>query len=328
MRTFRCVVIGCGRMGQMHSHRLAADPRATLAGFFDADRQIAMNLRDRLAPEAGVFESVESALAHSRADAAVICTPTSAHASQVECAASHDLHVLCEKPLAANRSEILRLMELATSRSELHFMLAYQRRFWAVYQRMKTEIESGEWGRIVSVVSVNAERWQQTIHGTWRDSPQVNFGGYLGDAGSHRLDILFYLTGMQCGRIAACSSKAGSNVEIVTLVNGELGDGGQRRVPLSMSFTGNANSFHEELFIHCEKADLILRDLELFIGRDNELKRIDLPSDHSGRESSRNPITAFLELLGGTSDNTATFDCALPVFDMTTAILDAADSRA
>jgi len=327
MDSLRCVVIGCGRMGLAHAERLAGDARSTLVGFYDSDRETAKQLRDRFVPDAPVFESAEEAFAQSKADAAVICTPTSVHADQVRAAAEHDLHVLCEKPLAATRDEIIGLINLSQSRSNLHFMLGYQRRFWSIYRRLKVEVESGRWGRIVGLTAVNSERWQQTIAGTWRDDPNINFGGYLGDAGSHRLDGLFYVTGLRLGDLSARSTKAGSNVEIVTLVNGELLDDADRAVPFSLSFVGNSNSFHEELFIHCEKADLIVRDFQLFIGRDAEVKQIDLPPEQSGRESTQNPVAGFLDLVTGAAKNISPFECALPVFDMTTAILESAHSR-
>ena len=327
MDSLRCVVIGCGRMGLAHAQRLARDARSTLVGFYDSNRETAKQLRDRLAPDAPVFESAEDAFAQSTADAAVICTPTSVHAAQVRAAAEHDLHVLCEKPLAATRDEIISLIDLSQGRSNLHFMLGYQRRFWSICRRMKQEVASSQWGNVVGVTAVNTERWQQTIAGTWRDDPEINYGGYLGDAGSHRLDNLFYVTALRLGELSARSTKAGSNVEIVTLVNGELLDDSDREVPFSLSFVGNSSTFHEELFIHCEKADLIMRDFQLFIGRDDQVKPIDLPPEESGRQSTLNPVTGFLDLVTGAEKNISPFECALPVFDMTTAILESARSR-
>ena len=168
MKSLRFVVVGCGRMGQAHCERLVTDSRASLAGFFDADSVAAVQLRNRFAPTAPVFDSVEDALTNSDADAAVICTPTSVHAAQVRTAADCNLHVLCEKPLGATRNEILQLIELSQRRTDLHFMLGYQRRFWAIYRRLKEEIASGHWGDITGVTAVNTERWQQAIAGTWR----------------------------------------------------------------------------------------------------------------------------------------------------------------
>ena len=75
-----------------------------------------------------------------------------------------------------------------------------------------------------------------------------------------------------------------------------------------------------------EKADLIVRDFQLFIGRENKVERIDLPPEQSGRQSVQNPISGFLDLLTGAGENISPFECAIPVFDMTSAILDSAES--
>jgi predicted dehydrogenase len=308
-------------MGLAHSARLANHPDATLVGFFDPANDAASDLRDRFAPDAVVATSFEELL-KLEADAVVIGTPTTAHREQVEAAASRGWHVLCEKPLAENRVAIDGLRDLAARHSDQHFQLGYQRRFWTPYVRMKSEIESGEHGPVQAVVSVSAERWQQTIAETWRDDPEINFGGFLGDAGSHKIDMLFYVTGLAPESIFAISSRAGSHVEILTGVTGTFSNGAS----LTMSQTGNANSFCEELFVHCERADLILRDGKLWLGRDNQQTLIETPTNEYGYESIRNPVSGFLDLLSGRADNVAPFECARPVFDLTAAILKSAST--
>lgn len=322
MSPFRFVIVGCGRMGLAHSGRLASHSDAELVGFFDADADAAKRLRDRFAPAATVAGSFDELLKLD-ADAVVIGTPTTLHREQVEAAAARGWHVLCEKPLAESRTAIDALCELAAERSDLHFQLGYQRRFWTPYCRMKAEVESGEHGAIRAVTSVSAERWQQTIAGTWRDDPETNFGGFLGDAGSHKIDILFYVTGLAAESVFAISSRAGSRVEILTSVSGTLSSG----ATLTMSQTGLANSFCEELFVHCEHADLILRDGKLWIGRGNALTQIETPPDEFGSESIRNPVSGFLDLLRGRTENVAPFSCAKLVFDLTTAILESAGTK-
>ena len=322
MNPFRFVIVGCCRMGLAHSARLASHPEATLVGFFDPDIEASRELQRRFAPDAEVADSFEDLL-QIEADAVVIATPTTEHREQVQAAAERGWHVLCEKPLAESRSSIDVLCELAENRPDLHFQLGYQRRFWTPYCRMKAEIESGSHGNVRAVVSVSAEKWQQTIADTWRDDPEINFGGFLGDAGSHKIDMLFYVTGLAAQSVFAVSSQAGSHVEILTSVSGTLSNG----ATLTMSQTGLANSFTEELFVHCEHADLILRDGELWLGCDNERTRIETPPDEFGAASIRNPVSGFLDLLSGRCGNVAPFSCARPVFDLTEAILESASSR-
>ena len=322
MNMFRFVIIGCGRMGFAHSRRLADHAESQLVGFFDPVRAAAVDLRDRFAPSAVVAETFEELL-RLDADAAVIGTPTILHREQVIAAAARGWHVLCEKPLADNRDGINTLCETANRRQDLNFQLGYQRRFWTPYERMKAEIESGRHGAIHAVTSLNAERWQQTISGTWRDQPAINPGGFLGDAGSHKLDILLHVTGLAVKWVFAASDSAGSDVEIVSSVTGRFCNGAL----LTLSLTGHAGSFTEELFVHCERADLILRDGQLWIGRENQQQRIATPPGEAGPASTRNPISGFLELLGGRSGNVAPFAAAGPVFDLTAAILESSRSR-
>ena len=322
MKPFRFVIVGCGRMGLAHTARLASHPEATLAGFFDPDIEASRDLQRRFAPDAPVAGSFEDLL-QVEADAVVIATPTASHCEQVAAAAERDWHVLCEKPLAESRASIDALCQLAENRPELHFQLGYQRRFWTPYCRMKSEIESGNHGEVRAVVSVSAEKWQQTNTETWRDDPGINFGGFLGDAGSHKIDMLFYVTGLVAQSVFAVSTQAGSHVEILTSVSGTLSNG----ATLTMSQTGLANSFAEELFVHCERADLILRDGQLWLGRDNERTLIETPADEYGANSICNPVSGFLDLLRDRSVNVAPISCARSVFDLTEAILKSASSR-
>ena len=309
-------MIGCGRMGVAHSRRLAHDDRAQLIGFFDADESAAVKLRNEYADDATVFSSIDEAFA-AQADAVVVATPTDCHHDQILAALSAGRHVLAEKPLAGTRPEIVRILQLADAHPHLHCVLGYQRRFWRNDRYLREELSSGRWGGLRAVTCVICERWESGIAGTWRDDPTVNYGGFLGDAGSHKIDAMMYITGLKPRRLYAVSQRSSSQVEIVTSVTGML----QGNLPLTMSFTGNAHSYYEELLLHCDDADLILRDDRVLIAQEDEVRPVDLPSDQSGARSVANPISGFLDVLNGVTPNPAPFSCALPVFDVTAAIL-------
>lgn len=318
-RPWRFVVIGCGRMGDAHSRRLANDDRAQLIGLYDADESAAIKLRNQFANDATVFASIDQALA-AEADAVVIATPTDCHHDQVSAALSAGRHVLAEKPLAGTRSEIVRILKVAEAHPHLHCVLGYQRRFWRNDRYLREELSSGKRGRLRAVTCVICERWEAGIVGTWRDDPAVNYGGFLGDAGSHKIDAMMYVTGLQPRRLYAESQRSRSQVEIMTSVTGTL----QGDLPLTMTFIGNAHSYYEELLLHCDAADLILRDERVLIAQNNDVRPVDLPANQSGDRSVANPITGFLDVLNGITSNPAPFSCALPVFDVTAAILQSA----
>ena len=314
----RFAIIGCGRMGRHHSEKMISDGRGEVVAVFDADLAMAERLKSDLWPAASVAVSMSDLASRSGIDAAIICTPTAEHHSQAKVCLERGWHVLCEKPLASNRNQILELIGMATvARSKGQaFSLGYQRRHTSNFRTLRREIQSGKWGKVRAVTSNNVEYWQSSIAGTWRDDPGQNPGGYVIDAGSHKIDILFYLTGLRPKEVFARSQKWGSHVEIVTGVSAILTED----VTVTMGFVGNAQYLGEDLHIHCERADLMLQNEELWIAHAGA--RTPLQAD----EPDSNPVTGLLDsILEGTQDLSPP-ESALPVFDMTQAIMNSGKS--
>jgi predicted dehydrogenase len=315
MTPYRFAVLGCGRMGRLHAGRLQLDARARIVGLYDADPSAAIRLQSELAE--GDSDCVQPNALWSRddVDAVVICTPTSSHYQQaIECR-QRDWAVLCEKPLADTRERTRELIEIVRQ-GTAPFSLAYQRRSWASYRTLRREVRSGRWGAVQSVASYNCERWEQTIAGTWRNDPLINPGGFLGDAGSHKLDALFYGTGLDIAEVFARSNSSHSRVEIVTHVSALTAAG----VPIVMDFVGNAHHLGEDLHVHCEHADLMVRDMQVWIARRNEVEPL------TPLEPDSHPVAMFLDLLEGRAENIAPVECAWPVYEVTAAILESASS--
>lgn len=320
MPILQFAVAGCGRMGQYHARRVTQSGRAAVTAAFDPAPAAVAELSRSLPNDCRAMDSFDDLLRQSDIDALIIATPTTCHREQLLAAAERGWHILCEKPLAGNRADICELMALPDHFPDQHFMLGYQRRHWTVYRRMRDEVRSSQWGQIRAVTQTNSEKWQPTIAGTWRDDPAMNFGGFLGDAGSHKLDIVFFVTGLAPRDVYAVSDQRGSHVDVLTALTARL-DG---NVPFAASFVGCSGTFQESLTIHCESADLILQDWQFWLGRDNQRICLEAGTDGFARESPRSPVDAFLDLLEGIASNEAPLECALPVFDFTAAILESA----
>jgi predicted dehydrogenase len=228
----------------------------------------------------------------------------------------HGVPVLCEKPLADSRERITRLVSEAASGGAL-VSVAYQRRYWATFRTLRREVRSGRHGPVRSITTVNVERWQPTIGGTWRDNPEFNPGGFIGDAGSHKIDMVFFVTGLAPREVFALSDCRGSRVEITTLLTARL----ENDVALSMSFVGDAQHYREDFQIHCAEADLMIRDETVWIARRNHVERV-VPL-----EPESNPNAAFADCLLDGAANDAPPSVALPVWDFTQAVLESARSR-
>jgi predicted dehydrogenase len=296
-------------MGRLHAERIVRDRRGRITCCCDLNREAAVELAARTGSTTRVAGRWDEVAGSNEVDAVVICTPTTEHHDQILAALDHGKHVLCEKPLADSHERIERLISASHS-AVTKTMVAYQRRFWSSIRTLRREVLSGEHGQIRAVVSHSTERWQQTIAGTWRDDPAVNIGGFMGDAGSHKMDLIFHVTGLGLEEVYARSQNCGSKVEVLTSVSAVLSGG----VPLTMDFIGNAQHLGESFSVHCEEADLMLRDNRVWIARHNQVK----PIEHIEPESD--PVTGFIDYLQDGGDNTAPFSSALPVFDFLTAV--------
>jgi predicted dehydrogenase len=315
----RVALIGCGQIGRLHAKRLADDSRARITALIDPVAASREALQTEFAPDAMLFAALEDLPTGAGIDAVVLCTPTGQHFRQVRALRARGWPVLCEKPLADTRDRIVQLIEESASGPLLS--LAYQRRYWPTFRTLRREIHSGRWGAVRAVTVTAMERWQPTIPGTWRDDPHANPGGFVADAGSHKIDMLFFLTGLSPSeatplQVVGFTHNRGCRVPIVATMCGRLGT-----VDLSMTFVGDAQHLREDVHVHCEQADLLLRNNSLWIARDNHHKpMIDL-------EPESDPNRAFLDCLVDGAPNLAPATCALPVWDLTQAILDPAASR-
>jgi len=309
----RLALVGCGRISRLHCERVAADGRATIVALFDPDAAAAQALRRETAAAAEVCPTIDSLLDRTEFDAAVVASPTHLHFEQASAFLDRRIPVLCEKPLARTRREILDLSELS-GKSGIPLSVAYQRRMWATYRVLRRLVRSGEFGPVRAVVSHNVENWQSTISGTWRDDPQMNPGGFIGDAGSHKIDAVFYVTGLNPIEVFARADRCGSRVEITASVAALL----TGHVPLTMDFVGHGQHLGELLSVHCAEADVTLRDGELWLARQGKSERVPIA------EADSNPISAFLDTILEDADNFAPPECALPVFDFTQGLLESA----
>jgi predicted dehydrogenase len=315
LQTAQFAIVGCGQIGRLHAERLRDDPRARIVALFDPDPETVRRVQSEFAPQSRLCSSFEELLATEGLQAVAICTPTSLHFEQVLAARERGLHVLCEKPLADTRERIAALVAAAARGGPL-LSVAYQRRHAALYRTLRREVLSGRWGPVRAVASHNTEHWQQTqaLPGMWRDDPRINPGGFIGDAGSHKIDIVFFTTGLRPLEVFAQSDRCGSQVEINTTVSARLVNG----AALSMSFVGNAHHFWEVLHVACAEADWIVRDGALWLARGNQVEKF------TALEPESQPIAAFLDCLTQGAADAAPAACALPVFNFTHAVLESA----
>ena len=91
---------------QVHGH-----PDAEIAGIYDPSREkMASAIANFGIPPERVFTDLDTCLAATKPDLAIVCAATAAHAAHVERVARHKVNVMVEKPFAASVAEADRMI--------------------------------------------------------------------------------------------------------------------------------------------------------------------------------------------------------------------------
>ena len=134
------------------------------------------------------FEDAQSLL--SQVDAVAICSENLKHADHIEMAAKAGKHILCEKPIAANREQADRIQKAVES-AKITFMTAFPCPFSPTFHRMKSSIASGEIGKVLALSTTN----RGTCPFGWFVERDKSGGGAMIDHVVHVADLLRRLLG-------------------------------------------------------------------------------------------------------------------------------------
>jgi predicted dehydrogenase len=128
-----------------------------------------------------------------------IATPSATHAALGRWALEHDLHVLCEKPVALTRTEAEALASLSGARGKV-LVPCHQYRANPVWRRIRRWLEAGAIGRWhlceISVYRTQADRGSSADALPWRVRKREAGGGVLLDHGTHLLYTVLDLAGV------------------------------------------------------------------------------------------------------------------------------------
>jgi predicted dehydrogenase len=188
----RVAVVGLGKMGASHYALINAHPDVKVAAVCDS----AGYVLDVLNKYTGVvgFTDYEKMLREVELDAVVIATPSRSHASMVEQALNHDLHVFCEKPFCIDPADAGRLTAMAAEKG-LISQVGYHNRFVGAFQEVKRLIGAGAIGKVNHVL---AEAYGPVVlkpkGSTWR-TQRTEGGGCLYDYAAHPINLLTWYFG-------------------------------------------------------------------------------------------------------------------------------------
>lgn len=184
----KVMLVGAGGIARKHSECLRENPKATIVGVLDRNREAAKRLAAKL--DARVFDDFDEC--PSLVDVVYVLTPPSFHREYSVRAMEAGKHVLCEKPLATNLEDA-RAMSEAARQNGVKLMTAFNHRFRKGFRRLKEVVDSGCLGEIISY-------WCQRIGsgtprpGNWRATPGLLCGMAV-ESLSHDIDMLRWIAG-------------------------------------------------------------------------------------------------------------------------------------
>ena len=226
-RSFRLMLVGCGRISERHFDAISALPELQLVGVCDEVAERARVAGERYSVPA--FTSYAAMLAESEADAAVICTPSGLHPRHGIMAAERGLHVICEKPMATRLEEADALVR-ACDTAGVYLFVVKQNRLNPAVQLLKSSLDAGRFGRIYLVNTT--VRWNRPQHyydmAPWRGTWEFDGGAFMNQA-SHYVDMLQWLAGpveSVCAKTATLARRIeteDTGVAILRFRNGALG---------------------------------------------------------------------------------------------------------
>ncbi len=151
------------------------------------------------------YASLDELLADPEVHSVHVNTPNRLHLPQTRAALEAGKHVLCEKPLGMDATESGQLLELANKFEQLATGVNYNNRFYPLCHEARSAVSGGDIGRLFHVTGSVTQDW--LLHATdynWRVlSEEQGALRALADIGSHWLDLIHFVTGLQIEALCA-----------------------------------------------------------------------------------------------------------------------------
>lgn len=187
------LIIGCGSIGERHLRCFLKTSRCTVAAC-DRNPALTSSMRERYGVQA--FESLDEALAEQRFDAAVICTPAHVHLPVALTLLNRKMHLLIEKPLAIDRSEVPDVAN-AIAESGCFVGVAYVYHFMPWLRDARAFLQQQTLGPVFHVSSTAGQHFP-TFRPAYADTYYARHehgGGAIQDALTHVVNAVEWLIG-------------------------------------------------------------------------------------------------------------------------------------
>jgi len=255
-RKLKIGLIGCGGIMDWHVRNYQAIKQAEIAALTDTNKAQMTAVVERHPDLSGKphFSDYRKMIEKVDLDGVVIATPHSFHFDQIMTCLDAGLHVLTEKPMVCSVADAKQVIKKAEKTGKV-MMISYQRHFSPAFRLAKKMIGEGKLGKLTFVAALQAQDWLRGTRGAWRQNPKLSCGGQLNDSGSHLVDIMLWVTGLEPESVFARINNCGAKVDILSALTLRFKGGAIG----TMSVVGDAPGWWEDITFYGEEGGMYVR---------------------------------------------------------------------
>ncbi|GAB6882145.1 Gfo/Idh/MocA family oxidoreductase [Halopiger thermotolerans] len=197
-------MLGFGEFGRYLARDLTTHSDTTLEAVVDVDADNLEIAVDEFGVDPDARYTDEEAMYEQTAlDAVIIATPPAFHYDQIRTAFDRGLHVLCEKPVVADLEEARDVADWFADSSQV-LMAGYQRHLEPAFIRGHERWAEGD-AEPTFMTGELLQDWTDHFEaGTnWRLDPDIGCRGHLFSVGTHVLESLLWMTGLEPESVTA-----------------------------------------------------------------------------------------------------------------------------
>lgn len=226
-------VVGAGSIARKFVSDIKASNKAKVVGIASRSIEKANAFKDEFGIEYA-FGNYEEMAKSNLIDAVYIATPHNFHKEQTIMFLNNDKHVLCEKPISVNASELTEMITCAKTNNKL-LMEAMWSRFLPVSKKVKSIVDSGIYGKIKEI---NLELGYKLIDSSNKNGRLLNpnlAAGALLDLGVYPISFMNYLKNDPIKNVEVSFNLTNKNIDIEEEINITFNDNVKASLRASMA---------------------------------------------------------------------------------------------
>lgn len=248
----RLGVVGLGRIAQAHINAIQALPKEHAVLKAVVTRKTSPPVE--LSEDIRVHQQFEALLDDPSVDAVIICYPNAMHRDAVVAAAEAGKHILVEKPIGMNATEVEQMVHAADTHG-VRLMSAQSRRFSDAIEAARRALP--EIGTVYRIVINFLVPFAEPPTKWWKDPSEA--GELIVHLqGSHSVDTVVWLLGAEPHWVAARTACMNPNLGGADEADMLLGfDGG---TTASVHLSLNTKPYHHELIVVGAEGSLTMKE--------------------------------------------------------------------